>query len=595
MKPVVRHLSAVVSALVVALIAHAVPACAVIYSNGCAGETWRVQIHKEAYGKDRENAPGNRSSTGFHRDDSYALDVSGVYQSQLIGGKLVWISRNINWFGYSTDDVEECGITSCTSSGDIELGPDEYSYSAMTEDQQKDWLTQRKANCQENEVGNCFGYFRSKLEDAPFPEVVPRSELRYGTYSKEDGGTRTTVTLEEKGYEQMTVEANPSTIVPNQTGYLTDSLSKGGSWVGNDNEATSQLTIKLTCDGEPLKDHQVGVRIDVLPRSGGHFHIPNRPRGKLVFGKTEKDCGVETGAPLGSDDTPCITVKTDANGEAKVKFENPLVMFQYPKSPSSYDYAKYGGKSVTYAMGIAGYYTITAKSTEISAYGETITEAKAGTHIIARVDDLHQLQPSYNLTVGGGGDGHPQGAYGTAKTLQAFTDLAKAFGDYQVKHNNDLEHCPNGPKQPWKSFSDPKSNVEPLSTNDIALPEGGIFDWHISETPWRPSHQTHNKGEGGDINRFGAGGDDSGLDPTRTAIECDGSAPAIQYWYAHVLLYLGSKFGHWDCSDLGATRADPLIDCHNGEFPTYEDVPEYREDVGVVPYFPPRLHLHVED
>jgi hypothetical protein len=173
----------------------------------------------------------------------------------------------------------------------------------------------------------------------------------------------------------------------------------------------------------------------------------------------------------GSNDPPCITVKTDANGEAKVKFECPLT--------GSIDNASYG----TYRSGIAGYYTITARAREASE-GGPILETKASTDVMAQVDGLEPLKPSADLEEGRGGTGaHPQGSYGTAETLQAFASLAADFHEVQDEHNAKLAKC--GRKQ-WKP-------IQPLSTNDIALHDGGIFDW---QSTWAPSHQTHNKGEG---------------------------------------------------------------------------------------------------
>jgi hypothetical protein len=156
----------------------------------------------------------------------------------------------------------------------------------------------------------------------------------------------------------------------------------------------------------------------------------------------------------------------------------------------------------------------------------------------------------------------------------------------QDEHNAKLAKC--GRKQ-WKP-------IQPLSTNDIALHDGGIFDWLST---WAPSHQTHNKGEGGDFNRFGAGGDNSGLNFANTGIECDGSTLIKQYWYAHVLLCLGTAYGHWDCSDLSGSPAvnsssvpwNPLLSVNGAISRSACEAGEFSDPT----YFPPRLHLHVKD
>ncbi len=108
---------------------------------------------------------------------------------------------------------------------------------------------------------------------------------------------------------------------------------------------------------------------------------------------------------------------------------------------------------------------------------------------------------------------------------------------------------------------------------------------------WRPGHQTHNKGEGGDFNRFGAG---SGQLSNVTGEQCYGGPVNIQNWYAHTLLDLGTFYGHWDCTDLQMTNSSPgasavtsKAKCEAGEFPT-----SYGNGTA---WFPHRLHLHVED
>jgi hypothetical protein len=235
--------------------------------------------------------------------------------------------------------------------------------------------------------------------------------------------------------------------------------------------------------------------------------------------------------------------------------------------------------------GIAGDYKITAKD-------EQLTEVRASTTVVAEVKDLQPATFDSNLIEGrrdsSDSSPHPDGSWGTPGVVQAFASLAKDFRYYQDEQNALLkEHG----KQPWKSVNYPKRDTEPLSMNDIALPTGGVFDWHQT---WRPSHQTHNKGEGGDFNRFGAS-DRNNWD--KLGIEFDGSSVVLLEWYMHVLIGLGKEYGSWDCTDLGASGEYPLFSpdaCAKGEIPVGEMVP------GPGPwhpepwdYFPPLLHLHV--
>jgi hypothetical protein len=273
-------------------------------NEGCAGETYRVSMVRHAFSITREHAPGNRSPTGFLRISDFDLSVSGTFVRELRDGKLKWVSRIVDWRGQSSDNVPECHSVSCDAAGQLELGPADGGEGTMTNGQQ----AQMKWHCKPlKRTGNCFGYFPFTPTSVPFPEIrVTHDKLRSGCcYSAVDrDGTRYSETVEQRGNEQVSISADPTEIVPNQSG-------------NNPDEATSELIVKVTCDGAPLKDRQVGLRIDVKPRSGYHNHVDKRPRGKLAVGKKETSCGVETGAPEGTDDKSCLTAKTDANGEAK--------------------------------------------------------------------------------------------------------------------------------------------------------------------------------------------------------------------------------------------------------------------------------------
>jgi hypothetical protein len=592
-------------------------------ASGCAGETWSVFITQQGHGKARVNGPGGLDPKGFRESGNTSFTLTAHFTSALRNGRMRWISRDLNWFGYSTYDVPECQKVSCTSAGNIELGPADYDYTAMTSEQRSDWIDQITWRCQMEDYGNHGspslwnadheGWFSLKVtSQAPtfggcvdpgyspgtpptvsFPRLPARTDPRwrygsaYAEWVDEYGGTLTSVILEERGAEKVTIEAQPSTILPNQTR-------------GNNDEGTSQLSVKLTCDGVPLQKHWVGLRIDPQPGSGGHNHLGSpqfpRPRGKLIVGPNKTDCGGDTGKP---DDSDCVTLKTDDNGEAKVKFEVPLT--------GSYDHASYGW----YQSGVAGTYTITAKSSEVAPYGAIVGVAKASTDVRAQIDAESQtdankllgpLKQSTFLTEerGAGTTVHPAGDYGTPGTLRAFEALAEDFHRQVQAHYDSLGKC-----RQQDEWEDPRKIS--VSVNDIALWAGGIFDY---KSTWRPGHQTHNKGEGGDFNRFGAG---AGFNFQSVPSDCNGGTAMKQWWYAHLLLDLGTKYGHWDCTDLsaGALSSSDLnaiawnpyafgvlnhLACKAGESPEQEGGYSGQKQAFSDPtYFPPKLHLHVED
>lgn len=535
--------------------------------TGCSGETWKVTYQAEHHVRDHEHAPGNLSPDGFLRDDNSSLKVSGTYVFERRKGNLHRVSGEVSWTGFCSSEVPECQLgPHCDAGGSIALGPS--GRGGLDDSLPSGSVDEMRWNCQpEDRKGNCFGYFPScGGGHINPPQILNADKLRDGCcWSGDVAGELYSVSVERHGTEQLSIEADPSHVVPNQT-------------VGNDTEASSELKIRLTCDGEPMKDHQIGLRIDPEPYSGWHDHVNNRPRGKLALGLNVSDCGIDTKPPNNKD---CKTVRTDDNGEVKVKFKVPLT--------GSIDNASYG----SYKSGIAGFYKITAKSRELTATGE-LAEISASTTVIARVENLAPIEQNDDLViVRGGTAAHQEGSYATKGVISAFESLASDFANYQRLHNIALKGCG---KDEW--------SVEKLSVNDVALPDGGIFDW---QKTWKPSHQTHNKGEGGDFNRFGAS------DPTRwqtIGTECDGSTVPLVAWYLQVLLDLGQKYGRWDCSDLTAVSLGAVgkgkysvsqSACANGELPpilspiTITFGSGFLSLGGPVPalYVPPDLHLHV--
>jgi hypothetical protein len=534
-----------------------------------------VAIERHLHAKEYLTPAGGHMPSGFLDITDMDFTMKGTFVRELHDGKLRWSKRSIDWNGQHLDNMPACNMWSCNAGGHLELGETAGRVDTMTPAQQEQIIWHCKP---EKHTGNCFRAMAGPPPSLPFPDIRRElDKLRYahgsdeGYYSTVDrDGTRYSEMVEQRGNEKVSISAEPTEIVPNPS--CQDPSCKNP----NPHEATSQLTITATCDGHSLKDRQIGVRIDVMPRSGYHNHVDAkhpRPRGKLV-GETEVDCGRSDTDALGfgprgdSDDTPCIQVKTDPNGVAKVKFKSPLT--------GSVDHTKIG--SGPYMIGIAGTYWISARDVQI-------TTAPATTMILAKVKDLEQVKSGEKITVAGATSEHPEDFYGTKETLGKFTKLADKFREYQDKHNVALtgEYCK---KKAWLP-------VVPVSMNDIALPDGGIFDLGKN---WQPSHYTHSKGGGGDFNRFG--------DSNKTRTECGGTTANLQVWYMQVLVELGKDYGKWDCSDLGASGGYPMFSpdaCAVGEIPTGESttplvMPGFQgPGAPTFLYFPPLLHLHVED
>ena len=306
-----------------------------------------------------------------------------------------------------------------------------------------------------------------------------------------------------------------------------------------DGDGKTNVKIRVTCDHVPIQNANVEVKLEVQNKSGYHNHEDDgRPLGKLDGKEFKKDSK--------------LTLKTDDNGYAyapssqtrRVKFEPPIV---------GHADTSYGG----YKFGIAGVYKVTAKSEKSKSH----PESTGTTTITARVDGLSQMEPGAHYLVEGATKTHPEGFWGRSETLQEFRSLADDFQKYQELHSAALNSCG---KTRWE--------VYPASINDIALHDGGVFDWRDT---WKQPHQTHNRGEGGDFNRFGAGPKNN-INALGPGKECDGSIVPITAWLIHVLIDLGWSYGHWDCSDMG------IPNCNNGELPSS-------------PWIPKKLHLHVQD
>lgn len=358
--------------------------------------------------------------------------------------------------------------------------------------------------------------------------------------------------------EEITIQVPVDPINPNGT-------IPGANGVAEiaDTEVTLTLT---TCAGIPVRgitaDHpphpidDLEVTVDPVRFSGGHQHDDKpRPGGMLNGQEIDKKPSYPSD-PFALCPAKCIRVRTDWNGQVKIRFKPP-----YATTSS----ATYG----SYDVGVAGDYTISARSIQQN-------DTKESKKITAAVRGLNAMpdDPTHYLLVRDGIDSHKLGFYATDGTRANFKALAIAFLSAQNDHNANLHQQK---KDMWP--------IHELSINDIALPTGGIFDW---QKTWKPSHQTHNKGEGGDFNRFGE------ISDGQLVIDSDGSSVGLRGWLLHKLLDLGTVYGHWDCYDLGAGVATgPALEvgltktqCFHANFP----------DPLFYPFDPLRtLHLHVED
>ena len=327
-------------------------------------------------------------------------------------------------------------------------------------------------------------------------------------------------------------------------------------------EESTRVKIRVTCHQIPVPNATVQISLKVEDQSGRHDHSDSRPRGQLD-GYTVPD------------DNP-IERKTDANGKVTngvtegIKFDPPYKV----------DLSK--------NVGIAGIYEVTVKSKRLPKHGGTLP-------ILVRFTNLTSLPESpdafyeicgcstCNTCAAGvavrGTPKHREGEFGTPGTITAFDSVAVDFYNAQKTHNQQLLACKEKVDEPLKSSIKAKDPVK-ASINDIALPDGGLFDVDGNWTA-QPGHKTHGKGQGGDFNHFGATGTVYDCDK-----DCNCSQKPFNDWLLHELLVAGQAHGTWDCNDLGL--APP---CMQAGPPTvgpsaFQNAPAN---------FPHRLHLHVED
>lgn len=345
---------------------------------------------------------------------------------------------------------------------------------------------------------------------------------------------------------------------------------------GHHDIAGTSIKIRVTCDQVPIKDAEVEITVDPVEKTGGHNHEASRPGGKLnalEIKKANPDSKVFV--------CPCKTLKTDAKGyvtEPSFSTTPPgAVKFTPPHAGESG--ANYG----SYESGVGGDYVIKARPTNPKFKS---SEAKLPIHVhpIPKLEVLERTG-YYFVCCPEEVEPHKANNYGASHTLQQFKALAKAFYDYQTTHNGTLQACQI---PPWDYYH--------VSFNDIALEDGGVFDLASN---WKPGHQTHNKGEGGDINRF------NDISDSTTADDCIVSPTPphkkkikLRQWLMHNLLELGKGYGHWDCSDLHAGSPQHLTSAQcsnqeNQELPMNTGLGHITNQQGQ--QIQDTLHLHVDD
>lgn len=250
----------------------------------------------------------------------------------------------------------------------------------------------------------------------------------------------------------------------------------------------TNLNLRVTCDGVPVRGAQIEVGVEVQANSGGHIHNDRanpRPRGSL------------NGTRLTEEQTSII-VQTNDRGTARVSFQP-------------------GKDTLENRRGIAGIYVVTARAVRFP-------DRQAQQVIVAERTDFVELQDGDNYDIVRGGAGrHPEGTWGLQTTIDVIANLADDFQRAQEQHNQELIR--RG-RQPWR--------IAPLSVNDISLQHGGLFDvtgfdvirQRVVGRDWQPPHRSHREGTGIDLNSFRG-------NPHRD-------------WLVATLRQLGENYGRWE-------------------------------------------------
>lgn len=419
------------------------------------------------------------------------------------------LSQKLSWNAYRKATATNWLEVTCVSAGDLELVG--LSREAIAE--------KLKLPCDTKHLSYPNAYwgpgFPSTLP-IELPKLVDWRDLREGrSYSESDdwGAVRHSYSVEVSTIMSCAdynatnpipglpanseLKAGDIQIIPDASSILPDGRTK--------------LHITFTCDSLPVKNARLDLTIEAQPNSGGHIHGGDRPRGKLDSVELKSD-------------TDKREVVTDSDGKADVLFEP--------------------GTSTDRHIGIAGIYKVTAKGQNESEGSATVAAEVKGLQPLA---DGSSFVGSHYVIVRGDTDTHPEGTYGTAATTGSIAKMAVDFFDAQARANDKLTHCKDaeGIVRAHQTFE-----MQPLSVNDISLPNGGHFD--VEATKWKGSHQTHGEGKGVDFNHNFEKKDKDGKVIEIWVAGCDPLDPLVRLggWLTIMMLDTGVKYGHWDQYDL---------------------------------------------
>ena len=176
------------------------------------------------------------------------------------------------------------------------------------------------------------------------------------------------------------------------------------------------LNIRVTCDGVPIKNAKLDVKVAAQKNTGGHVHDTgdSRPLGSLKWK------GVETKL---TDARPGIQPTTDDDGRVHLIFE-PGKAKTCPKKDAP----------DCRSIGIAGIYQITATS-------QRFPSRTAQVAVEAKVDGLAKLDADPNYADDAAGPAHSAGDFATAATRKGLVQFASAFHAAQDRHNQELAAC----------------------------------------------------------------------------------------------------------------------------------------------------------
>lgn len=506
-----------------------------------AGQSIRVRWEGiETFQNAYSYAGRNSAALGLANDYWHITVVKFVYIVDTdFQGRDHVVSHTLSWVAQGSSLSDGYESITCSGHNDLDLVG-----SIVGERDSK-----LRVPCERKVFANYFGFFPKPPDRIQVPKIVGWDKLRKDfSYSEEKtfpSGEQYTYTIKASRMETCAdrVARVPGTAGRAGAGFINDGdpaivnvdihIEADKSTIKPDTQTS--LKIKVTCDQVPINGAELELKIHPQERSGGHMHTDQRRPGG-VLNDTKLD-----------DDKASLVVKTGENGMV-----SPVVKFEPPGKP---DPKQPPFKNV----GIAGIYTVKAtyKSKNILKREDTATIDVRFTdlvELVASPDAYYDIcgcttcltcKPSRppSCGEGKGADGtavlgtaaHPHGNYGTARTLNAFKSVARDFYQTQEQHNDKLK---KSQKACW--------NVRKVSFNDIGLASGGLFDW---KSTWHPPHQTHGRGQGGDVNHFYESG---------KLVDWNGAKVNFDDWLVHTLFEVANKYGHWDSYDVGLNAGTPV-------------------------------------